>query len=235
MARAKSHLMSIIRGSVGGLTYLANQYHQIVMRQRTAPVDPGSNPQMSMRSSIAAASGLWRTFATELRQKWADYAATLQYEGPLGKYKVPGRNVMMGTNAVARYLNDNLGLSLSLIGEAPGLPGFLPLGSVHIVPPSGPAVTGFGISVGNDTLDDILVYLSRSFAFDDTRNSFKGPFIQSTLQSFVVPAQTTAVHEIVGLVTDSIYFVKLRGITDDVGARLSSEYILRAIAEDSGP
>lgn len=125
--RMLSHIASNMLGSVGGITYMNNPFHQIVGRQRTVPVQPNTNNQVFAKSAFSDAVQAWEQTSISNRQGWDDYAATVTYTGPLGDYHPSGRMLAIAQYQVIGYLINQQftefadGLSM----EPPQLPGLL--------------------------------------------------------------------------------------------------------------
>lgn len=228
--RMLSHVASIARGSVGGLTYTANQFHQIVCRARTSPVNPNTTRQSQIRAAFANAGALWGLLSDADRTLWNEYAATLSYPGPLGSYTIPGRQVALGNVATAFYL-DLRGTEVgSPDASPPATPGFLSCGNLIVAPP-GAGLTGFTIAVLNDNAEDVSFYGFRTYAFGPARIRCKGPFLsESLVNADSVASAGSGLLVFTGLVEDMVYFVKLRCITEDPPYKLSRDYFIRAVA-----
>jgi len=178
MARALSHLHSLIRGSVGGLTYFSNQFHQICMRQRTAPVQPNTPWQSGIRTAFNVAEAAWEALTSQQRDDWNDYAATCVYPGPAGPYSVPGRQLMVGTLALAYY---NLGIKpgeFYALTTAPVIAGWYNPGAVIAVDYTG-TTQGIAVQVVIPAPSGAAIFIDVSIAFNHTRNRYKGPWISS--------------------------------------------------------
>jgi hypothetical protein len=116
--RMLSQLATVARGSVGGVTFTANQHHAIVCRARVSPVNPMTQRQSQMRAAFGDAQSLYEALSAADKLAWQDYADTLTFEGPLGNYSVTGRSVCLGNLATALYLDDrgfNVGTPATLL------------------------------------------------------------------------------------------------------------------------
>lgn len=229
--RAISHLHSIMRGSVAGITYTANQWHAIVGRARVAPINPNTTYQSAIRSALAGAQGDWLNQSDAVRSAWDDYAATCDYQGPLGNYKVPGRWMFTANIALARYLmlRDITTVTLADWG-APTIPGFLAVADIAPVDYAGP---GTGVSIGFTSMnaEDVTFVFERSIGYNPTRYRFKGPFVSDSLAAVeIVGPGGSGFYEFNDLTEGLAYFIRVRAITSDSPHRISSEYIVRAIA-----
>lgn len=235
MARALSQVYTIIRGSVGGLTYLANQFHQIVVRARTAPVNPATSQQTIIRSAFSAAAQAWKEATPAERISWGTYAHSCIFTGPLGDYTIPGRSIMMAGFTAATYLNET-GLIVNTPADTPPIQtGFANFGTIKTIPPVVPSSTGIGISIGNPNPSDLGVLLNVSLGFHPSRNFYKGPWDLSLLDGLSIAPTTTGTIEISGLETGLKYFFRLKGVEIDGPHRITTEYFGSAIAVDVGP
>jgi hypothetical protein len=236
MARILSQVDVIRRGSVGGVTYLANQFHQIIARARTAPVQPQTNPQQDVRENLSFASAQWQGLTDLKREGWDDYSATCTYHGPISSYSVPGRSMFVSNLS---FLNTNGRLATPLliatVLDPPVIPGFAEVCQVD--PPISPGIgkTGFSLKVYNLNIDDAVVFAWRSIAWLPTRNRFKGPWVASSLQGEMIAAAGNATFTFDGLTAGLAYFVYLRLITAEASPgcphRISASRIIRAIAQ----
>lgn len=232
VARLLSIIASVIRGSVGGLTYSSNQFHQIIVRARTAPVNPNTSNQTTIRSAFNVASQAWKVMATPIRLAWEEYAESLTYEGPLGPYTMPGRQVCIGNLSMAGYIATRGLYALVPSAAAPITPGFLDVGNIT-VGPAGAGETGFLISVENPNLFDVVIFAQRSVNFGTSRYRFKGPYLSDTDIALKAASETTFPIPFYDLIKDAIYFVRLRAITEEGPYRISTEYFLRCISVET--
>lgn len=228
--RLLSHSWSIARGSVGGITYTANQFHQIIARARTAPVNPKTTRQTEIRSSFSGAAERWKNLTETERQGWRDYASTLVFEGPLGQYSVPGRQVFIGTIGTALYLQMRTAVPAIVDSIAPVIPGFLDIAGVTPLAFSDPGQTGIALSFVQNGAENIVGYSQRSVGWNQTRNRFKGPFLSETLTVASVIAPGSGSIEFSGLAVDLAYFMNPRFITEQGPFRMSTIFNLRSIA-----
>jgi len=236
MARMLSHVHSIIRGSVGGLTYTANQWHAIIARARTGPVNPNTTRQSLIRSAFSAAQQEWLTLTDAGRDAWDAYADTCQYSGALGNYTIPGRLMFTACIGTAKFLNSLFPLIIPAIDyTAPVIPGFLNLDTVITGPPS-LVGTGFSVGATQNGTEDVAFYAERSIPFNPTRYRYKGPWLTPTLDSVSIAAPGSGIIDFLDLTEDMAYFCKCRGIVAVGAHRISNDFFLRAIAEvNAGP
>ena len=232
MARMTSHIASVIRGSVGGLTYSANQYHQIICKARTAPVQPNTSSQSRIKGAFTQASTDWLTQIPAVRDAWADYAESLVYSGPLGDYSVSNRSVFMSNIGFMLYLQSRGVTFTSAQKTAPVETGFLGIGAVTI---SAPAVVGIGfnVDIDNPNSEDVKAIMNISRPFEVTRERFKGPFDTDSLESLDIETLSNSDVDFDGLVLGKVYFLRLRLIVDDGPKRISTEQIYRCVSQQT--
>jgi len=235
MARVLSHPYVTVRGSVGGTTYLCNQYHQIVARQRTAPVQPQTPDQQLVRGYLSAASAKWSALTEVQRDGWNDYASTCQWSGPLGTYTIPGR--LMFLAALSRARNAGRCSPAPAYVELvtpPIIPGFAELLNDPPAAPAGPAATGYKIKVYNLNTDDLMVFCWRSIAWPLTRYRFKGPFVAPSIKGQIIAPAGNYEFVFTGLVKDMHYFNFISAVTakltPGVPHRITMPRIVRAKA-----
>ena len=230
MARILSPVWSVIRGSIGGITYSANQFHQIIARVKTAPVNPNTGKQSAIRSAFSGAVAQWNIISQITRDGWDDYALSLVFEGPLGPYSVPGRDVFIANITVALFLQSQVAVPAVVLFDAPVLSGFLNIENVTSILFAQAGATGISFGFTQPGAEDVIGYSQRSRAFGQSRNRFKGPFLSATIQEEVLVAPQSIFMDFVGLIEDKKYFMNPRFITAQAPFRLSARFFLDAIA-----
>jgi len=236
MARMLGIHASIIRGSVGGNTFTANRNHQIVIRQRTAPVQPNTTFQAQVKSAFAAAVVAWETATPVARQQWNAYAQTVTLQGPLGPYQPSGRDLAIAQYAYTQWMQNIAGISplggASML--APSSAGQLAMTFLAVQPLTSPG-TGFEVVAYNMNGEDVYFGGSRSLKCASSRNYWSGPFDPSTadVQTVADAAQGTIAFD--SLEDEGVYFVRVRMISQSAGRRLSGNFIVRAIASVTSP
>lgn len=229
MAKCKSTIFSVLRGSIAGITYTANTFCSIVARARTIPTNTNTQYQQQIRACFTQAKTIWPTLTRAVRLAWDNWAATVTLQGPTGPYTVPGRQWYQGIRATVYYLTLR-GIPFGTASNnAPTIHGLLPI-PVWIV--EAPATgNGYAIEFSPITTELLTVYATRSQAFTDDRNYFSGPWECDTLiaasQALVSdPVTITRTDLVVG----SVYFERIRLITKQGPFRISEELILRVTA-----
>jgi hypothetical protein len=231
MARFLSQVYVVVRGSVGGITYLANQYHQLVARARTSPVQPNTPLQSAIKSAFSGAEATWLTLTAAEMSAWDVYAQGTSYKGPLNDYTVPGRLIFIAIQGFRNYMNGSYAAALPASNVAPGTLGWLNLTNVHSVPPAGPG-TGVAVSIGTPPgLVGTRIFSEISPGFSPSRNRYKGPWVPGSSKiSANIPGGTSGLVEYIGLVAGQVYFVRIRGIFSAGPYRISASFIVRCVA-----
>lgn len=229
MARALSQLVTVIRGSVGGVTFTANQWHQILLRARTAPVQPQTVNQSLIKDAFNAASEAWKAQTPANQELWRQYGLTVTYTGPMGEYTLPGRQIFMAAHALNKYLIARGFHAVAEDFSPPEISGRKSFDSITMVAPSSSG-TGIGVSLELAAGEDVAYLIEHSQLFSDTRQRFKGPFLSADAVGGVHPAGTSAVVNVLGLVEGGTYFLRIRGVVNADPARLTKESFFRFTA-----
>lgn len=77
-------LIAEARGSTGGVTFARNRYGAYT-RNRTKPVDPGTNKQTEFRTRVSAAVVAWRALTAAQRQAFNAKALTTDFVNRIGE------------------------------------------------------------------------------------------------------------------------------------------------------
>lgn len=233
MARMLSLIASNIRGSIGGLTFLSNSFHQIVVRQKTAPVDPSTTYQAMMRSAFTGASATWEGLSVSDREAWKVWASKIKVFGPLGAYYVPARQWFTSARAFQTYINERSLSTVHFVTTAP-IPTYLSKLS-NVAPKDISSGTGVAVSFSNLDPDGLIVFAEISAPYPLARNRLKGPFLASTAKAAYVATTVSGLIEFDGLIEDAVYFIRVKAVTDAAGPRVSPEFIVRAVATTASP
>lgn len=221
MAKIISPVWSIISGSIAGTTYLTRPDSTIVARQRNKPTNKRSNRQTQVRSNMVLANAAWEGLTDAQRVQWDMYASIVGFQ--------TGRTAFMGGYILAEYLAIQLVAGNAITAVPPTLGNSLNLAWGGFNTPVGPG-TGIAFSIINEDTDDAMVLVDVSPGFNPTRNSYKGPWDPS-LQQFVACANGASTNvEVLDLVVDQKYFVRIRGVADGGALRISAPWIASQIA-----
>lgn len=215
MAKILSPLISVGSGSVAGLTFTRTREHQVVIRQRTVPVNPNTEPQQHIRSAFALAVTTWEDIVQATRDLWEAYALTLSWKTKLGNSYTPtGRQVFIQVYSYTKYLGA-LGVLPAFVRTTPGTEeAGLPVPGLTRVDLAAPG-TGFALQSINDFLHKIKYGVVLGNPVSNATNFYKGPYDTATTVAFSNPAESTSTEEFTGLVDGKRYPWKARPFVDD--------------------
>ncbi|MEE9552650.1 MAG: hypothetical protein V3W18_00015 [candidate division Zixibacteria bacterium] len=229
MAKILSQIATVIRGSIGGITFLANSSQSIVARARVSPVNPSTQAQTDIRTGFSFANQRWQDMDQAERDGWEDYADSLVYTGPTGTYDVPGRQVWLGNASFLQFLNNSGLATITVIDTPPVTTGFAKFDLIQAVDPGVPGV-GFDLNLLQSTGDDMDVLINISLGFNPSRNRFKGPWADAQTRYIQLASGVTANIPIEPLVDGLAYFFRIRGVTNSAGHRGTAAFVGRHIA-----
>lgn len=230
-----SQVYVIARGSVGGVTYVANQFHQLIARARTSPVNPMTSLQTAIRSAFSGAETRWKALAPSAREDWDAYAARTPRQNPLGPIYLTGRLFARGVHGLRDFLIAQYAAVFTISDIAPITPGMRSISNVAATSPAGPG-TGVAITFLNSIANpDIVCFAQVSQAFEPTRNNYTGPWDTSSNKIQAVASGTSPLIEFLGLTVDKAYFIRIRCIDKDGPHKITEEFIVRSIAETVAP
>lgn len=230
MAKMKSTIFSVIRGSVAGQTFLATRNHPIVSRVRSVPVNPNTVAQVQIRNALAAGASIWTGLTDQQKIDWANYAVGISWEGPVDTIRPTGRQMFIAQYVLTQYfINQGSAEILTHDSDAPDTSGLLTVGDLTVGDLAAPG-TGFGIALGNGNKEAIVVYGITSLEQSAGRFYWNGPYQPTTFEEAAVPDATTGLIEFTGLNAGGVYFIYLRAIADIGGRRISRPIRMRAVA-----
>lgn len=236
MARFLSQVVTIMRGSVGGITYTANQFHQLVARARTAPVQPNTTPQTIARNSMSGAADAWNQLTEGEQNSWDSYAGATPYPGPLGPYTVSGRDIFVAMKQFRLYLLNQMLIAPSGPETAPApLSGFYNISNFAPADFAPASSTGVSVGFSAEKTVDAAWMVSISPGFPPARKRYKGPWFTPSAKAGILVKDTSVIVDFDGLVADARYFLRLRAVSDAAPGRISPEFIVNAIAVTNGP
>lgn len=163
-----------ISGSIGGTTYARNRYGAYA-RQRTKPVNPNSERQMSVRTAMSACRAAWfNTLTAAQREGWALYANSVPMINKLGE-----TINLSGYNQFCRSAAATINGGLDIVAAAPTEFALPEQDSTLAVVPTADdqklAVTFDNtLPWANETGAALLIY--QGSPQDTTRNFFDGPW-----------------------------------------------------------
>lgn len=234
MAKFLSQVYTVIRGSVGGVTYTANKYHALIARARVAPVQPNTNPQAWSKAAFGAAITAWEAITKANRDLWIAYASTVVRSGPLGNYSPSGRMLAIAQYQFTKFYRTRVGdvFTGGASMDAPTLPGALAFASPETVPLVAPGI-GFRFQCVNNNAEAVVLICTRSPKMADQKYFYKGPF-QSDTAAFVDIADAALEGvNFTGLIDGGVYFVRAMIVTKAVERRISVPVILRVEATET--
>lgn len=229
MARLLSQIATVIRGPIGGIVFTANGSHSIVARARVSPVNPSTAPQTDIRTGFSFANQRWEDMTQAERDGWKDYAQSLVWEGPLGEYKVPGRQTWLANASFLQYLNNSGLATITVLDTPPIVTGFSKFDLIQTQDPAVPGV-GFDLNLAQTSGVNMAVLIQVSLGFNPTRERYKGPWANAQTRFLSLPSGVTTNVPITGLVDGQAYFFRVRGVTETVAHRGTSSFIGRHIA-----
>lgn len=237
MAKFLSQVYTSIRGKVGGIVYTKNAFAGLVARAFTAPKNPQTDGQTLIRTAFSEASAYWEALTQAERDDWDSYAATLDYQGPHGTYKLPGRQVFISNVGLAYFIDNIGGSSISVDDGPPLIAGFENIGAVQSAVYAPVSSTGVAVSIGNPNAYDLTALVQRSIAWELTKNTFDGPYPFEYNQCEDITASSSVIVPIeTGAGTDGkVIFVRVRCITENGPHRITSDFVVRCIAATNGP
>lgn len=221
-----SPLVSVGRGKVGDIVLISGSGTNLIARGYVVPDDPASAYQIHFRNAMTTASAAWQSLSDEQRQGWEDYAASLVYANPVGRYKITGRNAFLAVKQFREYMI-NLGLSVNaMAGNPPILPGWLDVNiKANLDPVSGQ--TGIRIRLENRSSEAIYGFNTLSPAVSEDVNYYKGPWVPSKWRRFICAANSVVSLNCYSLVQDDWYFAYIRAQSQSDPIRNSNTYILK--------
>jgi len=224
---------AVLRGSIGGTVYSANQYSPIIARARTTPTNPRTVSQMAIRNGFAAGVQAWNALTEDQRSAWIEWGATVERPGPVGPYHPGGRQLFIAQYSFFSWYDANKEEADPVLlpkEDGPTIPGEISLDSVTAQPLTDPG-TGFEIKVELSTGGTTLVTAIRSVAYNPAKSAYTGPFKSNTLGFVAMNPPDDDVIPFTGLTDGLRYFAAVRAVTTGTGGgRMSQLYIIPAIA-----
>jgi hypothetical protein len=236
--KVKSHVHSMMRGSVAGITYSANRYSAIIARNRTIPVQPNTTYQQIMRSALSWASAAWDALTDGQRHGWDDYASTVTLSGPQGEYTPTGRDMFIAGTSLHHYaLLRGLHLDQTTTQE-PEFDGLLTFTDVpeYTYDVGPPEVSSINITIHNLNDEDCLFLVQRSLFYSTARYFHKGPWMTKNVAALQIDAGDNDSFSLVDCPVDRAIFFRIRAVVNQpgppaAGHRISAAAILRVSTE----
>jgi hypothetical protein len=228
MAVIVSHPYSIIRGSIAGTTYLGNQFHPIVGRQRVSPVNPRTADQTLIRGAMGACAIIWKSILTVAqRLAWDNYALTCIYTKATGQYTIPGRSIFIAGRGLIEFLNNRFAVAVPVVNTAPTEPGFYTVNNISATP----GIAGqIDVTVNNFGTHDVQVLIQVSPPQNVSRNRYQGPWVQTWAVCDDAPSGASTVIPVTGLPSGLKFFLRVRAVVNDGPHAISIDYITNSLS-----
>lgn len=228
IAKLISHVWSVIRGSVGGITYFAGPGNTILARTKTAPVNPGTDWQGIVRESLVNAAALWKEVLTPAqRDDWDLYASTLAPSGPLGPYSLTGQQAFIQSYVTQGWFERN-GAAVVPSVNPPVISGFLDVGGYQLTDRVNPGA-GFQLEAQNHAVEDAIIQVQLSGAWTDAKHFYRGPW-QNPPQFFDIAGGTSSSFDIDVEPPDFYYFARIKALSAQAPYRTQQAIILRHVS-----
>jgi hypothetical protein len=173
--KAKSHIFSEMRGTVGGITYTANQHAAIVARQYVNPVHPNSVMQNYAKTAFAGAVQKWRLSSDAIRLGWKNWTAAVG----IG---LDARSAFISSGSFVNYLYQRNEFPTPFTGDVPTIDG-VPLLLINAIVYEGTiGQTGISFQLTN------LAAIAQDYAIwngvqvSGSRNFYDAPWLPKSLQ-----------------------------------------------------
>lgn len=207
-----------MKGSVGGNSFQGSRYGQLV-RQRVTPVDPATTRQGELRQFLADANVSWKGATSGQRDDWDNYAANTPWTNAFGD-----EVFLTGRLQYIRSAVFNQAGGQAINNAAPASPG-LPANPDFTL--TGDTLNGLQVDDfdnGGGVFDFMGFYWSAPQA--ETRNFFKGPFVDSQFFTSDEAAPVTLIASGLVLVGQK-YFVGVR--YRDTQQRLAGQLLIKSV------
>jgi len=212
-------LVSEIRGSIGGTTFLRTIAGPAA-RARVKPVTTVSNTQALVKASLASIVQRWSLTLTEtLRQYWRDLAAITTLKNSLGENFTPtGLQLYVRLNAFLAYIGETF-IDMSPSQAVVDVPAF----TIAYTPSAGFEVT----AIGESSIQTGKTAILRSNPWPIGRWSQKGPWVARVIKDVTEFASLPVViFPPTGIAPNKSYFIRAR-IWDSTTNGLSPEILIR--------
>jgi len=229
LAHLTSHIATIIRGSVGGITYAANRSHAITARARIYPCNPKTTPQGNSKQWFLAAVQLWQVAGFLTHQSWNNLAKDAFVPCPTGLRKLSGRELFIGAVSYAYDMFNRGYVDNDPSDLAPQDFGGYPLAVLGPIAPLHPG-TGFSFTGKNVSARFTAFITSNSPAFSPARYCYSDRIDQESYNSTRAVAGAAFAIDTLDLIEDATYFARIRAITVTAPYWISKAQIFRCTA-----
>lgn len=213
MARILSQIATVIRGSIGGITFSADRSNAITARARTGPKRIMTNLQVLTRTIMTACISLWNGLTDSERSQWNSYALSVTFTGPFGDYHITGLQMFIRCVSPVLYMNIQLGAGLT---ETFTWSGPVMAGEPNVGPISASSLvsvgTGIAFTVQNNNAVDAEILYKVSPPYTKARNKCPRVWDNSLTGNFTATSGLGTLNEVLNLVEGAIYFVSIRPV-----------------------
>ena len=230
MAKMLSQIATIIRGSMGGITYTANRGGSIIARARVCPVNTKTDPRDQIKGNFRSVIAAWEDATEETRDGWDQYAQSITKNGPISTRAYSGREAYVATMVYMKNLYSKGVIGTDPVDTPPTSFGQVPISIKGYTTLTAPG-TGFTVIGKNEADVAVNVVIATTGPVPATRHTFKGPWLPETFGAANVDAGNPISIPVNGLVLDDWCFVKIRAVPADAPFSLSGEFLFRAQAK----
>ena len=207
MASFKSALVTMISGSIGGMTFLRSRTYPLVARARVKPVDPHTLPQSMQKAEFNNASIHWKKMTQADRDAWDFFASGTPYTNRLGDtvfYK--GKQLYIAIRGFIHWATPAIGYSA--FDTARGTPGWLaqPTCVFGVASPTTQQIT-----ITNQADEAACLTMKASTAQNHSRIFWKGPWNPNIKLVIInIAAHAETIVTMTALCPDARYFIRLQ-------------------------
>lgn len=221
-----------MRGKLNGGVWLSGPQNPIIVRQWVNPVNPGTDAQTEIRSSLKKASASWESLNDAKRNAWIDYAVSIAWPGS-------PRSLYIRIESFAEF-GFSRGICTAPATDAP-LSFEQPVLSIANFAPTGtPGQVAFGFKLTNASAVACNSAVWYSVQYARSRYFHKGPYQTESLNKIAVAGSTTVNTSVVvaGGVAGNVVFIRVRPYLqvvtgthyDLIGSPLRHRAVLETIA-----
>lgn len=221
MALMRSHIMSDISGSIGGITYTRNRYASMVGRVRVKPVDPQNCSMEAARQRFNTSVFSWKSLDQLERDAWELYAKDTPWINALGQdIRLTGQamyiaQVSAGTSILGDVIRSDY-------DAAPCTPGLFPVPLLTVGCCPNPVI-GVTVAVQNqDSTNNMNCVVRISPPQSPSVNYYNGPWVKS--QEIVLLGISAGASDDAAFcpLCEAKYFFEVRGLDGTNGNNMST-------------
>ena len=205
-----------MKGSIGGNTWQGGRFGQVV-RQRTKPVNPNSDPQAFRRLVVAQLNTVWKIIDQSTKEMWDEYAQNTPISNKFGD-----EALLTGRQMFIRIAGFIVGSGTTAPSEPPPTPGHAtnPNATLQANTTDGLELIDFDVS--GVATDIIQVQIAGPFA--NSRQKHKGPWRSTSYlnslsldPALLLPSSEMSIGQ--------VYFCAIRRA--DTDGRLSQQFLIK--------